>query len=264
MWSGSRIKLDDIAIAAPCNAVWAEMSGDDRKRVCRACKLSVFNLSELSRKEAENLLNTSKPGSFCIKLFRRADGTILTKDCPVGLRLVAKAKFRLRALVSAVLAIFAAGPANARYSDSPVERYGFFVTMKTTFGPPLTPNSRLVNARIGEQGGMQADCDAGTAAQGRQADHSLIGLFNHAREFQKLNNPILAFDYYESALALIRYDGQKYDPKFVNYVVSSYVRYLRQNKRADEAKLIEKQLKTKTLITQRSPAPTGAPIPDNG
>lgn len=251
MCSGSRIKLDDIAIAAPCNAVWSEMSGDERMRVCGACKLSVFNLSELSRKEAEDLLNQSKPGSFCIKLFRRADGTILTKDCPTGLRLVAKAKVKLRLIASTILAIFVAGPSLARYSDPPIQQQGYFVVTKV--GPEYGPAGREVNAPIG----------AGIIAQGRQADYSLVNLFNRAREFQKLNNSILALDYYESSLALIRYDGQKYDPEFVSEVVSSYVRYLRQNKRADEAKLIEKQLKTKTLITQRPPAPAGEPIPDN-
>jgi len=47
--------------------------------------LNVYNLSALSRVEAERLI-ASTEGRLCARLFRRADGTVLTKDCPVGLR----------------------------------------------------------------------------------------------------------------------------------------------------------------------------------
>ena len=41
----------------------------------------------MSRTEAENLLTNSE-GRLCVRFFRRADGTILTQDCPVGWRAV--------------------------------------------------------------------------------------------------------------------------------------------------------------------------------
>jgi hypothetical protein len=47
----------------------------------------VYNLSGMSRVEAESLIQ-SKEGSLCVRFFQRADGTIITDDCPVGLRVV--------------------------------------------------------------------------------------------------------------------------------------------------------------------------------
>ena len=75
--------FDNISVAFPCPANWDEMFGDDRKRFCGDCKLNVYNLSDMTRREAENLLINSE-GRLCVRFFRRADGTVLTKNCPVG------------------------------------------------------------------------------------------------------------------------------------------------------------------------------------
>lgn len=81
--------LDGIRIASPCAANWSEMFGDERKRYCAECKLNVYNLSEMTRTEAENFLINSE-GRVCLQIFRRADGTVLTRDCPVGWRALKK------------------------------------------------------------------------------------------------------------------------------------------------------------------------------
>jgi len=78
-------KIERLRIATPCPMSWAQMTGDDRVRFCDQCHLNVYNISELTRIEAEALIAASE-GRLCARLFRRADGTILTKDCPVGLR----------------------------------------------------------------------------------------------------------------------------------------------------------------------------------
>lgn len=75
--------LDNIRVASPCSANWDEMFGDDRKRFCGDCKLNVYNLSNMTRRQAENLIISSE-GRLCVRFFRRADGTVLTKNCPVG------------------------------------------------------------------------------------------------------------------------------------------------------------------------------------
>lgn len=64
------------------------MSGDERVRFCGECKLNVYNLSEMSKSEAEKLLRDHEGERLCIKLHLRADGTIITQDCPVGIRLL--------------------------------------------------------------------------------------------------------------------------------------------------------------------------------
>jgi hypothetical protein len=63
------------------------MTGDNRVRFCTECRLHVYNFAELTRTEAEDLLRTTE-GRLCGRLYRRADGTVITKDCPVGLRAV--------------------------------------------------------------------------------------------------------------------------------------------------------------------------------
>ena len=98
--------LDNIRIAAPCDADWSKMTGDDRARHCGDCKKTVFNLSDMTRPEAEALI-IEKQGKLCVRYYQRKDGTILTKDCPVGV-----ARRRKRKLVAAgAIAMLAGGGA---------------------------------------------------------------------------------------------------------------------------------------------------------
>lgn len=83
------IALKNVRVASPCRADWTQMSGDARVRHCAECKLNVYNLSEMSRREAEELI-ASHEGRLCVRFYRRADGTVLTRDCPVGLRQIVR------------------------------------------------------------------------------------------------------------------------------------------------------------------------------
>ena len=62
--------LDQIKIAAPCSADWEQMEGDNRVRLCGECKKNIFNLSAMTRRDAEALLKTD--GDICARLYRRA------------------------------------------------------------------------------------------------------------------------------------------------------------------------------------------------
>ena len=77
--------LDDIRIASPCTASWDEMKGDDTVRFCGQCKLNVYNLSSMTAASAALLVDRAE-GRLCVRLYKRKDGTVLTEDCPVGLR----------------------------------------------------------------------------------------------------------------------------------------------------------------------------------
>ena len=98
------IALEHLQVASPCNAAWDDMTGDDRVRFCGQCKLKVYNLSEVTRPEAEALVGEAG-GRLCVRLYRRADGTVLTRDCPVGLRAFRRRLARVAAGVAAVLAL---------------------------------------------------------------------------------------------------------------------------------------------------------------
>jgi hypothetical protein len=91
-----RTELENLSIAAPCNADWDAMKGDDRVRFCGSCQKNVYNLSALSRADAEHLIAKHEGPPPCIRLYKRTDGTVITNDCPVGRR-----RRRFRRIVAA-------------------------------------------------------------------------------------------------------------------------------------------------------------------
>lgn len=75
--------LDALRIASPCKASWDDMVGDERVRFCGQCAKNVYNVSTMPRAEAEALLQ-EKAGDLCVRMVQRADGTVMSADCPVG------------------------------------------------------------------------------------------------------------------------------------------------------------------------------------
>ena len=99
--------LEQVRVAAPCPADWGKMVGDERGRYCDSCSLHVYNLSVMTRREAEALV-TSTEARLCVRFYRRPDGTILTRDCPVGLSALRRRAARAAgATLTAVLGFFA-------------------------------------------------------------------------------------------------------------------------------------------------------------
>ena len=76
------------------------MIGNDRVRHCASCKKDVHDLSAMTREEIDAFLDraASTGPTPCVSLFQRADGTILTADCPVGVR-----RRRIRGLLAVTL-----------------------------------------------------------------------------------------------------------------------------------------------------------------
>lgn len=94
--------LDSIKVASPCSADWGSMVGNERQRHCGECKLDVYNLSGMTKKEAENLIMNSE-GRLCARFYRRKDGTIITQDCPVGWAAVKQRMSKIWTAVASVL-----------------------------------------------------------------------------------------------------------------------------------------------------------------
>lgn len=93
--------IEGLRVATPCSVSWDSMEGDERVRHCALCSLNVYNFAEMTREEVQALLARSE-GRVCARLYRRADGTVLTRDCPRGLR-----EFRRRASRAAAAAVAA-------------------------------------------------------------------------------------------------------------------------------------------------------------
>jgi hypothetical protein len=92
--------IDELQVASPCSASWSDMTGSDTVRLCAQCEKNVYDLSLLTRAEAAELIR-EKEGKLCIRFYKRADGTVLTADCPKGLRALRKSYLKTRAKVLA-------------------------------------------------------------------------------------------------------------------------------------------------------------------
>src|SRR5262249_5401143 len=112
--------LDNLRIAAPCSADWDQMFSfeDERVRFCSQCNLNVYNLSDMSRREAEALI-TKTEGRLCVRFYRKADGSVLTQNCPVGLKAI---KRRVAWVAQVILGM----------ASSLVSGLGFYIFVKPT------------------------------------------------------------------------------------------------------------------------------------
>ncbi|MBI4346822.1 MAG: hypothetical protein HY553_08195 [Elusimicrobia bacterium] len=145
-------KLENLSVASPCSAKWSDMQGDYKVRFCALCGLNVYNLSAMKRKDAEAFI-AEREGKACVRFYRRADGTVLTSDCPIGLRAVRLRLAKLAGVLSAFLGVAGLGT----YARSAYERWlngpelppaPAGVTMggiavRPTMGKPAFPSPRL-------------------------------------------------------------------------------------------------------------------------
>ncbi len=128
--------LDAISVASPCSEKWDEMLGDDRVRFCLLCEKNVYNLSAMSRADAEALLTARAGSEMCVRYFKRTDGTIMTSDCPVG----AKKKRRKKlALAIAGAGAMAAAAATAFGRQQCTTQGGVVMGEMGAYVPPTPP-----------------------------------------------------------------------------------------------------------------------------
>lgn len=137
------LSLDELNVASPCPANWDEMKGGDSVRFCSSCKKNVYNLSALGREEAIALVNELEPEGFCGRFYRRADGTMLTADCPVGLKEKARRASRRAVAASLYLVtmlLFAATSffLGRSFQDASCDATNVSTrTVDKVFGPPV-------------------------------------------------------------------------------------------------------------------------------
>jgi hypothetical protein len=138
--------LEQVRIASPCSMKWEDMApvDGDRVRHCGACDLNVFNLSGMARAEAEALVRKRAAAGerLCAQLHIRADGTILTRDCPVGLRAARLRLARAFTRLGAAAAFLLTGAVFARSRQgTPTGLAGMqpFATVCRWISPPRAP-----------------------------------------------------------------------------------------------------------------------------
>ena len=69
--------LDRVYLKKPCSTEWNLMEGNDQIRFCSECNKQVYNLSSMTRKQAEDLL-AKGGGELCAKIDRDDRGKIIT------------------------------------------------------------------------------------------------------------------------------------------------------------------------------------------
>ena len=153
--------LKDVRVASPCAENWSAMSGSDAVRSCERCQHKVYNLSEMTAPEAADLLRKAE-GRLCVRFYRRADGTVMTKDCPVGAQAVRQRQRRRFGMVGLSMASVAGlvgvnlhekattcDVTATMVSDQPVEVVGTMSppTPEATPSPAATPEPQ---AEMGE------------------------------------------------------------------------------------------------------------------
>ena len=134
--------LNNIRIASPCPADWNEMYGDDRKRFCGDCKLNVYNLSGMTTEEAERLI-TNAEGRVCVRFYRRADGSVITEDCPVGW---AKVKQRTKLYATAAASLLMALFTGVLFVSLFTKQKPLMGEMRIPFTTPTPTPERLMGA----------------------------------------------------------------------------------------------------------------------
>ncbi len=143
--------LDSVRVASPCPASWSRMEGGDRVRFCKECRLHVYDLSALSRAEAEALV-LQREGRLCVRYFQRSDGTILTQDCPTGLRALRKRVVFLAAAVVSFIAVLLEATQILDRGSRPYERRRLSevqpIAMVLDRFKPVTPMQGMILGRL--------------------------------------------------------------------------------------------------------------------
>ncbi len=137
--------LETIQIASPCSAEWSEMVGDDRVRFCNSCEKNVYNLSAMLAEDADRLLTERAGKDLCVRFFQRADGTMMTSDCPVGVTRNRRKKIALAVAGAGALAFGAL--ASLRETQGGLQRSAMVEIAVVAAPPPaMTASTAIVTA----------------------------------------------------------------------------------------------------------------------
>ncbi len=135
--------LSEIRIASPCPATWEQMAGDTQVRHCAQCNLNVYNFSEMTSGEIEQLIKASEGQRLCGRLYQRADGTLITRDCPVGLRTrIRRVSRRLSTALAAAMSLVFTAQACSQQTSFTTGRIaavqtGFHLAVLDSSGNPI-------------------------------------------------------------------------------------------------------------------------------
>lgn len=102
--------VNSLQIASPCPITWESMNltNDDAVRFCGQCHKNVYDLSLMTSDRASLLLQQAgcQEQGLCIQLYKRADGRVITGDCPAALKKIRAFAGALSRLAAGLLTLF--------------------------------------------------------------------------------------------------------------------------------------------------------------
>ncbi len=150
--------LTNLQIASPCPADWEQMIGDERIRHCAECNLNVYNISAMTERQAMQLIAGKQGQRVCLRLYRRADGTVLTRNCPWSLRSMTRKVARLSAAVlTAIMSVTIAAakgkphPATCECSQSQQKDAGVKLTVVDQHGAVIPKAAITLTSKPGKE-----------------------------------------------------------------------------------------------------------------
>lgn len=103
--------------ASPCPVAWTELSGSDRVRWCNPCGHYVYNPNRISVDELMSVISFQE-GFRPEYLYKREDGTLLSKNCLVGTRKAQKLGALLTGGIAILLVVFSMSFAGRPSTDN--------------------------------------------------------------------------------------------------------------------------------------------------
>jgi hypothetical protein len=157
-------RLPLVSVQRPCPESWDSMKGSATARKCAECDRYVYNLSAMTRAEAERLLDHHGE-RLCIIFSRGPDGAVITRDRPprfaihpfAGISVAALATAMALSLPAGVDAGTVAGPGFGSQESSQTltskhQRGGLRGTIHDELGDVIDDASiRARNVKTGEE-----------------------------------------------------------------------------------------------------------------
>jgi hypothetical protein len=138
--------LDRISIPSPCSADWDEMTGNEQVRFCQHCSKHVNNLSEMTRKQALEMVARSK-GRLCVRYYRRPNGRVQTDGSMHNQLYQIKRRASLLA-TGAFTAVLGLASGVAAQTSAPAEESVSGSVLKTDANDNALPTIDLRNATL--------------------------------------------------------------------------------------------------------------------
>ena len=145
--NGIRDLVNSLQIASPCPMKWGDMQRTEEEaiRFCGDCSKNVYDVSKMSAKDASLLLQKAEisGSSTCMQLWRRADGTVITDDCPVGLRRIRDSWKKVRSAVATFALLLMAQTSFAQTKGDSADK-GLPTRGKVAVPPPVATGGFVV------------------------------------------------------------------------------------------------------------------------